>query len=299
MPLRLPAVSDAATPASINALQTGLTSVIAGHPGSVQPWTFYDELDAYAGPWGSHAYPIAYGKYYCMAFNNNQKLSNNPQTLEWVRRTNIALQEPLRDFIVNRFRAGTLAALTEPALRQFAFSVHPTAYTQGGLTLVAATAPEMLPIIATIPSAQFNPSSENFSSTVNQVLVTMGMVLPRAAGLGLAVLAGPAHTGLLAHAAQMDRAQWQRDQSLNRWLAETLRLLGTGQMDSFPVLDRLTDRLNATQFGDQGTAGFARQVVQAADGRKRAIARYYREQIILNPAMRFSFDRMAPGWSNW
>jgi len=33
-------------------------------------------------------YPIAYGKYYCFAFNKNDKLSRNPQTSEWVRKTN-------------------------------------------------------------------------------------------------------------------------------------------------------------------------------------------------------------------
>ena len=293
MPLRLPAKTDPPTAANVQLLQTGLTSVIAGHPGSIQPWTSYEEMDAYLGPWGKNGYLIAYGKYYCKAFNDNDNLQNNPQTSEWVRRTTIALQEPLRDLVVDRFRSKTLATLKENELRQFAFSVHPKAYTQGGLALVAMTAPEMLPIIASIPSAQFNPASPNFSSSVTQVFATMGMVLPQTAGMGLAALAGPAHTGLFARAAQMDMAQLQREQNTGRWLTDTLRVVGSGEMDSIPLLNRLTDRLNNTQFGDRSLATLARQVVQTADGRKHSIARYYRDQIAQNPSLKPNIDQLV------
>jgi hypothetical protein len=40
-----------------------------------------------------------------------------------VRRTTIALQEPLRDLVLDRFRARTLDRLTEPELRAFAFNI--------------------------------------------------------------------------------------------------------------------------------------------------------------------------------
>jgi hypothetical protein len=297
--LPLPAKTEPPTPVNVRTLQAGLTSVIAGHPGSVHPWTFYEELDKYLGPWGNSGYPISYGKYYCMAFNSNDKLRYNPQTNEWVRRTTITLQEPLRDFVVDHFRAGTLASLTEPELRKFAFSRHPIAYTRGGLTTVVATAPEMLPIVVLIPLAEFNPTSDNFSSTVMQVINTMNIVFPEAGGVGVAVLAGPAHTGLFPRAAQMDAAQFQRDQIVNRWLSDTLRIICGGQMDSLPLLDSVTDRLNATQFGNQGAAGLARQVVQAADERKHVTARYYRAQILLKPSLLLSIDHSAPGWSRW
>jgi hypothetical protein len=112
MPLQLPPKSAPANPANMKALNDGLTSVIAGHPGSIDPWTFYEVLDDYLGPWKNNGYPIAYGKYYCILFNQNEKLQRNAQTRDWVRRTTVALQEPLRDFVVQRLRAGTLASVT-------------------------------------------------------------------------------------------------------------------------------------------------------------------------------------------
>lgn len=60
----------------------------------------------------------------------------NVQRADWIRRTTIKLQEPLRDFVVARFKTGALPKLTENELRQYAFSVHPPAYNSGGLALV-------------------------------------------------------------------------------------------------------------------------------------------------------------------
>jgi len=283
MTLQLPAKSAPASAANVKALHDQLTSVIAGHPGAVEVWTFYEALDDYLGPWKDRGYPIAYGKYYCVAFNQNEKLQRNAQTREWVRATTVALQEPLRDLVVARFRAGTLQSLTEEELRAFAFSVHPKAYVQGGLTMVALTAPEMVPIIASIPSAQFNPASDNFGATINQVLTTMEIVLPQAVGMGVAALI-PVHSGLLTNAARRDAQTFQQDMALNRWLTETKRQLDAGALDQFSMLDKLTARLNATQFRDQGLAQAARQLVMAADGRKRSLAKYYREQCRRIPA---------------
>jgi hypothetical protein len=295
---RLPAKSAAPSAETLKALHDQFTSVIAGHPGAVEVWTFYEVLDEYLGPWGARGYPIAYGKYYCMAFNQNVKLQRNPQTREWVRATTVALQEPLRDFVVARFRAGTLSSVTEAELRAYAFSVHPKAYVQGGLTMVAVTAPEMVPIIASIPSAQFNPVSENFGATIQQVLSTMEMVLPQAAGMGLAALM-PVHSGLLANAARRDAQEFNGALALNRWLTDTRRHLDAGALDKLSTLNALTARLNATQFKDQGMAQAARQLIAAADGRKRSLAKYYRDQLAKNPSLGPGIDRLQPGWRDW
>lgn len=298
MLLQLPAKSAQASAASISALYDQLTSVIADHPGAVEVWTFYEVLDDYLGPWKDKGYPIAYGKYYCVAFNQNEKLQRNPEAREWVRSTTVALQEPLRDYVVARFRAGTLQSLTEGDLRTFAFSVHPVAYVQGGLTMVALTAPEMIPIIASIPSAQFNPLSGNFGATISQVLTTMEMVIPQAVGMSLAALV-PVHSGLLAGAARRDAQSFQQDMALNRWLGETKLQIDAGNLDQFSLLNALTVRLNATQFKDQGMAHAARQLVAAIDARKRSLAKYYRDQLSKNPALRPNIDRLQPGWQNW
>lgn len=298
MTLQLPAKSAPANNESIKALYDQLTSVIAGHPGAVEVWTFYEVLDDYLGSWGQRGYPIAYGKYYCMAFNQNEKLQRNAQTKEWVRATTVALQEPLRDFVVARFRLGTLASVTEAELRAFAFSVHPKAYVQGGLTSVALTAPEMIPIISSIPSAQFNPASENFGAAIKQVLATMEMVLPQAVGMSIAAMM-PTHSGLFANAARRDALNFQQDLALNRWLTETKRQLDAGSLDNFLALDKLTARLNATQFKDQGMAMAARRLIVAIDGRKHIIASYYRDQLSRNPNLGKYFDKQQSGWRNW
>ena len=166
MSLSLPAKTAKPTAENIRALEAGLTSVISGHPQSIEPWTFYEELDQYLGPWGNKGYPIAYGKFYCIAFNTNEKLMANAQTADWVHKTTIALQEPLRDFVVARFRNGTLPKLAESELRQYAFQVHPTAYDSGGLAMVTLVAPELIEVIVTIPLAEFDPRSANFGPTV-------------------------------------------------------------------------------------------------------------------------------------
>jgi hypothetical protein len=299
MTLSLPPKNAPPTPEAVRSLHDNLTSVIWGHPQAVQPWTFYEELDAYLGPWGNAGYPIGYGKLYCVLFNGNEKLQRNPNTADWVRRTTIALQEPLRDLVLDRFRARTLDRLTEPELRAFAFNVHPQAYTRGGLSTVSLVAPELLPVIASIPSAEFNPRSPNFSSSVQQVMTTFGLVAPESTGAVIAAAAGPAHTGMMSRAVAQDRARFLQEVNWSRSLGETLRTVQSGEMDTFPLLTALTDRLNATEFSDPGLAHYARDVIRAADDRKRRIARTYRQVIGVNPSLQPALDRYAPGWSRW
>jgi hypothetical protein len=207
MPLSLPAKTAEPTPENVRALYDGLTSVIAWHLEAIEPWTFYEELDRYLGPWANKGYPIAYGKFYCIAFNTNEKLMANAQTAAWVRNTTIKLQEPLRDFVVAQFRKGTLPKLTEGELRRFAFSIHPAAYDSGGLAMVTIVAPELIPVITTIPAAEFDPRSDNFGPTIKQVVKTALLVSKRITGISLGAMAGPAHSGLLRHAAETDRSR--------------------------------------------------------------------------------------------
>src|SRR3954447_10705244 len=77
-----------------------LTSVIAGHVNALTTYQFYEEIDNWLGPWGNTGYPIAYGKFYNVAFSTNPKLDNNAQARQWVWKTTILLQEALRDYLV-------------------------------------------------------------------------------------------------------------------------------------------------------------------------------------------------------
>jgi len=299
MSLKLPAKNAKPTPENIRALEAGLTSAIAGHPQSIDPWTFYEELDAYLGPWGQNGYPINYGKFYCVAFTSNEKLQANAETADWVRRTTVALQEALRNFVVNRFKAGTLSTLTEGELRQYAFDSHPQAYTSGGLPMVALVAPELLPVIVSIPRAEFDPRGVNFGPTVRQVLATIGLVAPQMVGNSLGALALPAHTGIFRRAVQMDQNRILQEQAWGRNLTLLQQSIERGELDSIVMLEQLTNRLNATEFPDQGFAYLARQVVNAANQRKRYVAALYRKLLQLRPDFKTNIDESQPGWSNW
>jgi hypothetical protein len=299
MPLSLPPKTAPPTAENIRALEAGLTSAIAGHPQSIEPWTFYEELDRYVGPWGDKGYPIAYGKFYCIAFNTNEKLMANAQTAEWVRKTTIKLQEPLRDFIVARFRNGTLPKLTESELRQYAFSVHPAAYDSGGLAMVTIVATELIPVIATIPAAEFDPRSDNFGPTIKQVRATLVLVANRIVGISLGAMAGPAHTGLLRHAAQLDQGRMLQELALGRYLNYLMLSIKRGDADDINTLNAITDRLNATEFPDQHFASLARQIIHEANERKRYVAKIYRELLKSRPDIRQQLDAAEPGWSKW
>lgn len=298
MAVQLPPKNAAPTPANVKQLQDGLTSVIAGHPGSVQLWTFYEVVDSYLGPWGDNGYPIGYGKYYCQLFRGNPKLAADPQGAEWIRKTTIALQEPLRDFIVDRFKQGTLASLREPEFRAAAFSSHPKAYTDSGLALVTLVSPELVPVIMSIPGKEFDPRSRDFNATIKQVLETAKVVLPSMAGIEIAATM-PAHSGLFRTAAARDRANLLGDNNLVQWLNQTERALRSGRLDNISALTELTDRLNATQFGDQLLGRRARDVITLADQRKHWVAKQYRQMIADDPDLRRNVDKVDPSWSKW
>jgi hypothetical protein len=295
----LPAKTASPTAANVKLLYDGLTSVIAGHPGSVELWTFYEVLDGYLGPWGDAGYPIGYGKFYCKAFNGNAKLMANANTAEWVWKTTIALQEPLRDFVVETFKAGKLGRLTEPELRKVAFEAHPQAYTDGGLAMVVLVAPELLPVIATIPGREFDPRSVSFGATVKQVFVTLGLIASPIAGNTLAGLAGPAHTGLFSRAADMDRQRFLNEIALSRNLGDLKQAVQNGSCDNLILLDSIIAHLNATQFPNQGFAATAREIIDACTERKRVIARTYRALLKDRPSLRQVFDLSQPGWDQW
>jgi hypothetical protein len=284
MKMKLPAKDGPVTEAKVMELEHGLTSVIAGHPGAIHPWTFYEVLDEYLGPWGAKGYPIGYGKKYCVLFSENEKLRQNVTTHKWVWRTTIVLQEALRDFVVATFRQGKLASLTESQLRQYAFDTHPIAYTKGGLTLVVIVAPELVGEIVSIPSSEFLPMSPNCSSSLRQVFSTGRIVVPELAGMSLAGLAGPAHTGLFAHAAKKDMARLPQEINLNHSLGHLKDSIEHGRLDDFLVLDDVIGKLNGTEFPDAGFARFAREIINSANSRKCVLVSRYKSQAN-NPAM--------------
>jgi hypothetical protein len=271
-----------------------LTSVIAGHPQATTTYRFYEELDGWLGPWGERGYPIAYGKFYNVAFSTNEKLMANAGARDWVWRTTILLQEALRDYIVQRVRHCTLASLSEGELRTAAFNSHPAAYDMAGLTMLAMVAPELTGVIATIPLREFSPTSENFSASVRQLFETVGRVAPQMTGASLAALAGPAHTGIFARAVQQDQRRLQDELALGRELSATRAKIDRGDLDHIPVLDQVIATLNGRQFPDQGFAKAARDVVGAAAARRQMLLQKTNRLLDQSPAVRARVESKFP-----
>lgn len=248
-----------------------LTSVIAGHPRATTTYHFYEELDAWLGPWGRRGYLIGYGKAYNVAFNSNPLLRMRSVTRKWVWRTTILLQEALRDYVVERVRAGTIGSLTEPELRQAAFESHARAYDSAGLARVVLIAPELIPIIASIPAVEFSPASRDFSPSVRQVFATLDRVAPKVLGSGLASLSSPTRAAALWRSALEDRrALWN---GLVTW--QELHVLQTqvlrGRLDHVPWLDQVILPLSEREFPNQRSARLASAIVKAAEEHRRLL----------------------------
>lgn len=252
-----------------------LTSVIAGHVMAAEVYTFYEEVDRWLGPWGEQGYPIGYGKFYAMAFNSSRRLQEDAEARQWVEKTTRLLQSALRDYIVQRMRDRTLGKITEAEFRDAAFKSHAKAYTEGGLSRVAAIAPELIPVIMSIPAKEFDPRSSSFGATVRQVFETAGMVLPNLPGYYIGALL-PAHSGLFQIAARRDEQARAADMRRMRAFEELTRILEDGRIDDVPVLDAFIRQLRNTDFDDQNWAAAARRLMLLAETRKQKLLRYYR-----------------------
>ena len=282
---------DEATAQTVRQL---LTSVIAGYPQATTPSRFYEEIDAWLGPWEQKGYPIAYGKFYNIAFSSNARLKSNAAAKQWVWKATIKLQEALRDYLVKRVKDCSIRSLTEKELRKAAFDSHATAYDDAGLGMIALIAPDMSPIIVSIPLKEFCPTSENFSPTVRQSFEAAGLAGPRMAGTLLAA-AMPAHSQLFRRAGQMDFAAMKREFDLGRWLAAMKDGLGRGEFDYIPLLDQMIVRLNATEFPDEGFARAAREIVELAEGRKQQLTKDYGRLLRHAPEIRKRIQEAQPG----
>jgi hypothetical protein len=227
-----PAKNAKPTAANVQQLESWLASITAFRAYTSQrPWTFYEEIDTYLGPWGDSGYPIAYGKKYCILFSQDVQLNSDDAGRAWVRRTLILLQEAIKTYIVKRFRDGNLGSIREPELRKVAFDSHPEAYTSGGLTMVCLISAKLLPHISRIPAAEFNPMARSFGPSVVQFVVTGGLMIPDVLGYLLGTIAGAAHTGVLAAAYASDQQRFASEQRLGESVAEAIRIVEAGYVD--------------------------------------------------------------------
>jgi hypothetical protein len=279
-----PAKTSRPTPANQKELEDWLLSIMAFRPETEgKPWTFYEEIDKYLGPWGMSGYPIAYGKKYCVLFSGDARLAADPSGRMWIRRTLLLLQVALRDFILDRYRKGTLATLTEPELRKAAFDSHPRAYTEAGLSMVVMLSPRLALHVGSIPAVEFKPTSESFGATVAQVFITVGMVLPRSVGILLATTAGPAHTGIFAHAMATDRARLAAEMNLGLALYETKQAVAAGRCDNVTFLDRLTKAVSTAEMPNASLSAAALSLLAVIDARRQYVRTRYQVELKIDP----------------
>lgn len=292
MELDLPAKAMGGNPHAADKLRLGLKSCVAGRAAARDPWTFYEVIDRYLGPWGEQGYPLGYGKKYCVLFNTCEALKAEPAAVNWVNKTTVLLQEMLIGFIVARFIAGNLANLQERELRRFAFDSHSKAYLDGGLVELMLTNPRAIPIVATIPGAEFSPTSADFFSTWQQVFATIGMGIPRAAGLGLAAMM-PVHSGLLKRAIDADRREGWGPRS--PWAWALLRRLKENKADDLKVLSQIIQRLSSESLHPQDRYD-AEEALRIARSRRSELAAMYVHLEKSTPQLGKWLDGYVPGW---
>jgi len=287
-------------------LRDWLESHFAGRALAAEPWTFYEVIDAYLGPWGKGGYPINYGKKYCVKFNANDALMSNSTTSRWLKNTTLELQKALRKFILLKFWDDELVTLKESELRKAAFDSHADAYTEGGLGMVATVAPELLPTIATIPGVEFDPRSENFVATVAQVIETIGKVIPPASANLLTAVSGSAAATYGEQARRdSDRLlnQVQRSRNLYREFETVKKQIQAGKLDNIPALEHITRELKGRKGLPKPARTHAREVITIANERKRVVASKLQEAIENNPEkaekLEAAYNNTQPGWRNW
>jgi hypothetical protein len=156
--------------------------------------------------------------------------------------------------------------------------------------------PEVILTIVRIPGTELSPLSPNFKASVQQVLGTIEKVIPEMAGVAMATLAGPAHTRSIQHSHRRDmNTVWGKMQVIDHlnWLKGAI---GRREVDAPPVLDEIIRRLNAREFPDMGTAKLAREVIKAAQTRKKALSYTYRLEVANDPSLRVFYNQCLEGW---
>lgn len=294
------AKSSAPTAENVKALDEWLTSITAFHPLTAgKPWIFYEQIDAFLGPWGAAGYPIAYGRKYCQLFYGDQVLRQNPAGAQWVQRTLLFLQDELHKYIMARFRAGTLGTITADQLRDAAFDSHPKAYTQAGLTMVALVSRGLLKEIVQIPATEYRPTSPGFGRTVKQVAITTTIVVPEIIANVVGTFSGPAHNQSWRVASARDAASFQNDRLASIKLDQIRILVKQGQCDHLDTLDALRASLESTTFADEGADNFAATVVQEIARRAAYVNLRYQRESARDRELRDifqEFDERACTW---
>lgn len=290
-----PRKSAPATSENIHALEAWLDSITAfGVNTDGRPWVFYEELDAYLGPWGTSEYLIAYGKKYCRLFYEDRALMHSPAGRRWVIRTLQLLQNVIKDFVLERFRKGTLASLTPGQLKDVAFKSHAAAYTEGGLLMVCILSPLLIIQVVQIPGSEFLPWKPDAERSWSQAFETARIVGPQALDMLSSALSVDGHSSIFAGSYHLDTMAHQHMYELNDALRGVRRLLESGLLDHAGNLERLEERLEGARWPNHEMAEAARDLLVDIRSRQHRVSIRYEREIRRDQSLNAIYKAFDP-----
>jgi hypothetical protein len=299
--------SAASTKATADQLYIELTAYIAGHINAPDPWTFYEELDHFLGPWGPQGYPLSFGKFYTQLFHNDPALQNNLEAWLWIQKTTIRLQEFIRDAVVELFQKGQLASLTEPRLNSLASVRHSRVFDNDGLALIVRVAPHLLPAMVSLPAVESASSLDYSSTSWLQTVDTLtllsqappGSVLTAATAVGgrqhsAVIQRALATSGMNAVLAEQRQNAWYRAQ-----FAKLRSAIESNRLNRIAWLSDIASLLEMMPLPDRCWREAARSLIAETETRNNQIANSYTAILKVHPEMRAKINELDPSWARY
>jgi hypothetical protein len=252
-----------------------LNNVIAYKVMAPTPWTFYEVLDDLLGNYGNNGYPLFSGRFYCMAFNSNHKLMIDLATSSWVKTSTVKLQEMIRDFVIEYLKKNTGQRISEIDLRSSAQRAFNFVFDDAGMRTAINTAPEILPILKTIPGKETLSYGPKFRDTLTQTFLDLSGMFPGTLEEFTSGIDLPEFKAILKMAFNRNAETYPNELKLDRNLHDVTLNLMTGKLDNKDVLKYLVNNLKFKVFIDQKHNMMAREICIKANIRRSLIADYY------------------------
>ncbi len=275
-------------PADAPVIRKELGKFIAYHALATVPWLFYEIVDNWLGPWGVSGYPLGYGKFYCIAFNENEELKADPSASKWVRSTTVKLQESILQYLVESIENGSIRNLTESRLRKAAFDSHPTCYDDAGLAMVMILAPGLIPTIISIPKKEFSPKSASFGATIMQAYLASKLVTAKISEIVIESFMPYEQNYVIKQFYNAEDYQLGQREMTYKILLRIRSKLANRQIDGIDALKRVIDLMEEMDFENlPESRNIALSNIQVASARIREIeAENGRLLILANPELR-------------
>jgi hypothetical protein len=271
---------------SIWKVQKRLTDSIAYKSQARYPWTFYEVLDEILGGYGPSGYPTAQGKFYCMAFNANKSLMSNPSTANWVKMSTVKLQEELTNFVVDNLKKNKGRKITESELKNAAQRAYSYIFDDGGLRSAIAEAPDILPIIRTLPGKEGLNHGPDFRGALSETFNILERILPDGViDYLVSSISIPNFSSLIRMSYNLDKDDYTDEMTLNEGQHIVSEYIITGYLDDYDVLNFIVDALKFNNFDEDKDLAMARTFVMQAEARMGLMRNYYAQLRSVRPTL--------------